>query len=121
MVRDDFEKWGSNKIELLTVIDDIRNRLKRLGLLRQTEYNGMKNPYHQEESQPAAKKNQGDMRHGSPTLRNIICQTQLICVDTSINFWVYSMNHLKENQRNMDEVNLNQFYRQYMQDPEYRK
>ena len=73
MVRDDFEKWGSNKIELLTVIDDIRNRLKRLGLLRQTEYNGMKNPYHQEESQPTAKKNQGDMRHGSPTLRNIIC------------------------------------------------
>ena len=34
MVRDDFEKWGSSKIELLTVIDDIRNRLKRLGLLR---------------------------------------------------------------------------------------
>ena len=73
MVRDDFEKWGSSKIELLTVIDDIRNRLKRLGLLRQTENFGMKNPYPDTAPQPAAKKMQGDMRHGSQTLRNIIC------------------------------------------------
>ena len=81
----------------------------------------MKNPYPDEQPEPVAKKNQGDMRHGSPTLRNIICQSQVICIDTSINFWVYSMSDLRENQRNMDEVNLTQFYRQCMQDPEYRR
>ena len=68
MVRDDFNKWGSSKIELLTVIDEIRNRLKRLGLLKwtQTEVNGMKNPY-EEEQNPAPKQNHAaeEARHDS--------------------------------------------------------
>jgi hypothetical protein len=33
LLKDDFKKWSTSKIELLSMIDEMRHQMKRLGLL----------------------------------------------------------------------------------------
>lgn len=110
LLRDDFDKWNNNKIELLHVIDQFRMRLSRLGLLN--DHN----------SSPSNKKEQaaGEAEHlprqdmaddnYSETLKNVLQASTMVAESTKISFFVYKMDSLPENIRNIDEVNIQMFY-----------
>jgi hypothetical protein len=106
LLKDDFKKWSSSKIELLSMIDEMRQKMKRLGLL---------SPKQSVPLEPVVVDSE------FPTIKKFSEHFQIEAIDTSINFYVYSMEDIRPVQlKDCDTMNIREFCRECLSDEKFK-
>ena len=117
LLRDDFDKWNSQKINLLDLIKQFQLRLDRLGLLNNEDSQKQQDG---EEERRRSRDSAEDERMRE-TLKNILANSLVEAETTKVSFFVYKMDGLEEFYRNIDEVNIPLFYQRCLQDKEFQR
>ena len=93
-------------------------RLRRLGILNDHNTGPIsKKEEAGAESERAAESN--FFEHYSESIKNLLQASTVVAENTKISFFVYSMEGLPENLRNIDEVNIQMFYQRCLLSQEF--